>query len=71
MNLATNAYHAMEKNGGKMAIGLSVGDHTGLRQKFPDLVPGKYACLTVTDTGTGVPEQHISDFFDSFFTTKQ
>lgn len=71
MNLATNAAHAME-NGGILTISLEKivvrnGDHF----PDPDLKPGHYLKLTVSDTGAGIPEQIRSQIFEPFFTTKE
>jgi len=30
-----------------------------------------FAFIAVTDAGTGIPEEHLSKIFDSFFTTKR
>jgi CheY-like chemotaxis protein len=69
MNLCTNAAHA-------------IGDHHGfidLRQTFVevgaegprgDLMPGRYVCLTVSDTGHGMDRQTLERAFEPFFTTK-
>ena len=71
MNLATNAYHAMEDTGGELKvrleeINLGAQDVTG-----PDMEPGLYACLTVADTGTGIEETIREKIFDPYFTTKE
>ena len=72
MNLATNAYHAMEENGGILTI--------SLRRKTltkEDLVnashahPGEYVQLTVSDTGTGIEATIVDRIFDPYFTTKE
>lgn len=70
MNLATNAYHAMEKTGGKLKVSLKkveLGEYDLIN---PDMIPGEYACLTVSDTGTGMDKDIAKKIFDPFFTTK-
>ena len=70
MNLATNAYHAMEKNGGELKVNLKEIELSEDDRINPDMVPGRYACLSVADTGTGMNKEVISRIFDPFFTTK-
>jgi PAS domain S-box-containing protein len=70
MNLATNAYHAMEDTGGILTVGLKqvqLGEHDIIKS---DMMPGAYACLTVADTGTGMDKNVAEKIFDPFFTTK-
>jgi signal transduction histidine kinase len=35
-----------------------------------ELPPGRYVRVSVEDTGTGIPEERLSQIFDPFFTTK-
>ena len=35
------------------------------------IVPGDYIVLTVTDSGTGIPDHVLEHMFDPFFTTKE
>ena len=70
MNLAVNARDAMPK-GGVITIGTAKVDlgEAGIRA-FADLKPGRYTCLSVTDTGTGIPPEIKSRLFEPFFSTK-
>lgn len=70
-NLVVNARDAMP-NGGKITIeakNLPVdGNYAWMN---PEAKPGPYVCLTVSDTGTGIPDEIMSRIFDPFFTTKE
>jgi len=71
MNLVANARDAMP-NGGELRIKtqdavLSADD----ARTLPNLVPGKYVMLTVSDTGTGMTDEVKARVFEAFFTTKQ
>ncbi len=71
MNLATNAYHAMEENGGELTVNLKeiqLGQDDLIN---PDMSPGLYACLTICDTGLGMVKDVMNRIFDPFFTTKE
>jgi len=70
MNLATNAYHAMEETGGELKVGLKQMELGTLDLIHPDMTPGQYACLTVVDTGIGMDKELTQKIFDPFFTTK-
>jgi len=70
MNLATNAYHAMEETGGELKVGLKQMELGTCDLINPDMIPGQYACLTVADTGTGIDKELTQKIFDPFFTTK-
>ena len=70
MNLATNAYHAMEKTGGELKASLKKVELGNYDVITPDMIPGEYVCLTVSDTGTGIDKVITEKIFDPFFTTK-
>ena len=71
MNLATNAFHAMEKTGGDLKIALKENELGEYDLIGPDMTPGNYACLTVADTGMGMDKKLIEKIFNPFFTTKE
>jgi CheY-like chemotaxis protein len=37
----------------------------------PELSPGQYVAISITDTGTGIPPDVMAHIFEPFFTTKQ
>ena len=71
MNLATNAYHAMEETGGELKVSLKEVELGEYDIITPDMTPGVYACLIVADTGVGMDKILTNKIFDPFFTTKE
>jgi PAS domain S-box-containing protein len=71
MNLAVNSRDAMPR-GGKLTVRLGFETISeAAEQKHPDAAPGRYVCLTVSDTGTGIAPEHLRKIFEPFFTTKE
>ncbi len=70
-NLCTNAAHAMRERGGQLEIRQQFVTVTEqLAAESPDLQPGNYVELVVSDTGTGMTPEVLERIFDPFFTTK-
>jgi len=71
MNLAMNAAQAMP-HGGKLTISLSKAEF-GSREDVPapEVEPGTYVILSVSDTGTGMDKPTRDRIFEPFFTTKE
>jgi len=55
-NLFSNALFEMQQ-GGTLSVSLEHDD--------------KEVLVTISDTGGGIPEEHLHDIFDPFFTTKK
>ncbi len=71
INLATNAFHAMEHSSGVLEIDLDVVEpETSLRKIYPQLLPGPHVRLTIKDNGHGMDKATLARIFDPFFTTK-
>lgn len=72
VNLCTNAFHAMRESGGTLTIGLA-------EEEIPDpgiyttekVAGGKYAVLSVRDTGCGMEKGTLKRLFEPYFTTKE
>ncbi len=56
VNLLVNAAHAIEKNG-------TISIHTWSRDEW--------VFISISDTGSGIPEGNLAKLFDPFFTTKE
>jgi len=74
MNLLINAAEAIDESGGEVGVSTWAEDLDARRlaTEFSDdgLVPGRYVCLEVRDTGHGMSAETLSRIFDPFFSTK-
>jgi PAS domain S-box-containing protein len=71
VNLAINSRDAMPE-GGKITIeATNVYADEDYCQVNPELTPGQYVLICVSDTGSGMPPDVLSRAFEPFFTTKE
>lgn len=71
MNLAANARDAMP-TGGRLSITVEeFSVKPGLEARYELPAPGRYARLSLADTGTGISEVAKARMFEPFYTTKE
>ena len=72
MNLSTNAAHAMREKGGILEVSLAeVEMDAAALAGLPDISPGDYLRMTVSDTGEGMSPDVLDLIFDPYFSTKE
>ena len=75
LNLLTNALHAT-KEGGKITIQTqNIKDHLTLADRRmgnpPQVLPGPWVRVSISDTGHGIPPEILNKIFEPFYTTKE
>ncbi|MCK4807427.1 MAG: response regulator, partial [Candidatus Aegiribacteria sp.] len=74
MNIIINASEALEDGGGVISISTSMviinREYLAENRFNEDIAEGRYVCMTISDTGCGIKDEHCPMIFDPFFTTK-
>ncbi len=70
LNLAINCRDAMPEGGSLTVQTRSVLLNETYAARHPDVSPGHYVLIQITDTGTGIPEDMLESVVEPFFTTK-
>ncbi len=71
LNLCVNARDAMPGGGSLTLCAENVRLDEPPAGLFPDVKPGPYVMIQLTDTGHGIPREITDKIFDPFFTTKE
>ena len=67
-NLVLNALQASPVDG---RIEISAENVLITEEGSLPILPGRYVQISVRDSGSGIPEEHLSKIFDPYFTTKE
>ncbi len=70
MNLCVNARDAMPKGGALVLTARNLELGPDPSKIHPEARSGDYVCVSVADTGSGMPPAQLEKIFEPFFTTK-
>ena len=70
MNIAINAKDAISEHGTITIETQSVILDESYRKELPEVIPGEYVLLAISDTGHGMDKNTQAQAFEPFFTTK-
>jgi len=70
VNLALNAKDAMPDGGVITITTANMRLDEGYAEQHPEVHPGQYVMIAVTDNGSGMPKDVLDRVFEPFFTTK-
>lgn len=70
LNLCVNARDAMPDGGRLRLSAANLDIDVSFASMLPELTPGAYVLVKVSDSGCGMPQEVIERIFDPFFTTK-
>ena len=71
INLCVNARDAMPRGGRISITAENIDLDAREASREPDAKPGPYVRMSVEDSGSGIPPQHLEKIFEPFFTTKE
>jgi CheY-like chemotaxis protein len=71
MNLCVNARDAMPNGGHLSLVAQAVELDADSARTMTDARPGRFVCLSVSDTGSGMTPETLAHLFEPFFTTKE
>jgi two-component system, cell cycle sensor histidine kinase and response regulator CckA len=71
LNLAVNSRDAMPRGGPLYVRTSVVAIDDAAAQQNPEAAPGRFVCLTFSDSGCGIAPENLGRIFEPFFTTKE